>query len=374
MQASPDAHRAFLETRYFAPLDGLRCLSIVAVIGLHALGELDPVFGRGGMGVQLFFVISGFLITTLLLREQERNGRISLRDFYVRRTLRIFPLYYAVLGLYVVLVFAMERHTAEGAAFFHNLPAFLTYTSDWFIPLDRERVIFYFAWSLATEEQFYLFWPCVLYFARSWRTPLVVISALLLGDLAAEAAVGAGWLAQNPVPGRIVTSIATPICMGCILAYACHSPRAFGAAYRVLGRSWSLPAALGLLAVAYGARSTPEILVFVVMTLVLGAACIRPDPGWMRLLANPVARYVGTISYGMYLLHMLALNTARRLPVPDGWPVFLAGLAITVAAAALTYRYFEQPFLRLKDRFGRPRPASGWGEEPRHARVPAVPV
>src|SRR5437870_3157565 len=98
--AMHDARRygEFRQTRYFGALDGLRCLSIVAVVAFHTLrGTSSPIVLRGNLGVDLFFLISGFLITTLLIRERSQYGAISLKKFYIRRTLRIFPLYYAVL-------------------------------------------------------------------------------------------------------------------------------------------------------------------------------------------------------------------------------------------------------------------------------------
>ena len=102
-----DVHDAYLARRYFGELDGLRALAIAMVVWNHSSSGAYR-FGWG-IGVKLFFTISGFLITTLLLRERDRTGTISLHDFYVRRVLRIFPLYFAVLGLYVVLVWFAER-------------------------------------------------------------------------------------------------------------------------------------------------------------------------------------------------------------------------------------------------------------------------
>jgi hypothetical protein len=163
-----DRHRSFLDQRYFPLLDGLRCLAILGVVWYHAAAPsyASGPLSRGFEGVSLFFVISGFLITTLLLREQSETGDISLRSFYLRRTLRIFPVYYGVLAFYALLVFLQERHSTAGAQFWHNLPFFMTYTSDWFVNADSDRVIFLFSWSLATEEQFYLFWPWIIRSAR----------------------------------------------------------------------------------------------------------------------------------------------------------------------------------------------------------------
>jgi peptidoglycan/LPS O-acetylase OafA/YrhL len=135
------AHEEFLRTRIFPGLDGLRCLSIVLVVAYHVSGMHSGFLGRGYLGVALFFSISGFLITSLLLRERESHGHISLARFYGRRSLRIFPLYYAVLAAYVVLTLVFEKGAEERADFFANLPAFLSYTSNWFVPLEPDKRI-----------------------------------------------------------------------------------------------------------------------------------------------------------------------------------------------------------------------------------------
>ena len=116
-----------------------------------------PVLRQGFYGVQVFFVVSGFLITTLLLREMDRYGRISLRDFHIRRALRIWPLYYAVPALYVVNALAVERGTVRAASFLHYLPSFATFTYAWFVSANWPGEMFNLAWTLSTQEQFYFF-------------------------------------------------------------------------------------------------------------------------------------------------------------------------------------------------------------------------
>ena len=158
----------FVAIRRFGALDGLRAMSAIAVVWEHSMVTPIPSSTHKGlhgvhlgfMGVNLFFAISGFLITSLLLRERTGSGGISLRKFYARRALRIFPLYYALLLVHIVLVAAIRRHSPEGIRFFHALPAYATYTCNWLAPGDH--VPFAFAWSLATEEQFYLLWPPLL--------------------------------------------------------------------------------------------------------------------------------------------------------------------------------------------------------------------
>lgn len=233
-------HDTFLGTRVFSSLDGLRCLSIVGVVWFH--GGVLPF---GHYGVDLFFALSGFLITTLLLRERTTRGDISLGAFYMRRTLRIFPLYYAVLAVYVVLVLVFERGTPEGAAFWGNLPAYLTYTSNWFVDLGDGRVIFYFAWSLATEEQFYLFWPWIEKYVRA-RLAVPLMAVLLCIGWTAHAGALDGFLGADSLLRTALASIAPSLGLGVLLAHLLYDRRGFEYAFRLLGSRFAAP--LGLVA------------------------------------------------------------------------------------------------------------------------------
>jgi peptidoglycan/LPS O-acetylase OafA/YrhL len=373
--AASIAHQQYLRVKYFGSLDGLRCLSIILVIGFHCQLVSTNFFRTGQHGVSFFFVISGFLITTLLLREQMKSGAISLKNFYIRRALRIFPLFYASILLYTVLVFLIE-HGPERGAFFHNLPSYLTYTNNWFVNKDAsDRVIFAFAWSLATEEQFYLFWPSVVRFFSKvkWWMPLAIILGLAGIDMAMEILAGLGMINYPwTTTSRFLTSIASSICLGCGLAYVLHRPGGFKIAWKVLGSRAAAPIAMLLLLGTYLlyqhgvglgeenlAHQHRMILFFeppliLAMVVVVGAACIRNDNGIAWLLGNPVIRYVGTISYGLYLLHMLAMNAAKRIRSQHDWLFFLLAFVIAMAMATVSYWMYEQPFLKLKNRFRRP--------------------
>jgi peptidoglycan/LPS O-acetylase OafA/YrhL len=326
------------------------------VIWHHAAGvHHTGLLALGHHGVSLFFALSGFLITTLLLREQVETGAISLRDFYIRRTLRIFPLYYAVVLLYVILVLRFDRTSVAGTEFFSNLPYFLTYTSNLFVIATGPRVIFYFAWSLATEEQFYLFWPWIVRWARVWYVPPMVMAGLLALRLGLEW----GGASGNTLPLRMAMSIAPPICLGCLLAYALHRPKSFALVERVLGRPWSgaLTAGATFAALALG---LPEIVFYLAMAAWVGSCAVAPGSWLAPLLAHPVVRYIGTISYGMYLLHMIAMNAARRIVTQDA-AVFALALVFSVALASVSYRLFERRFLLLKARFSQRRPPAPAG-------------
>ena len=150
------AHRAYLERTRFGALDGLRALAILAVLIHHsALAQEGGAWSRGFLGVDLFFVISGFLITTLLLRERDRAGAISLRGFYWRRALRILPLYYLVVTL-AGIYFVIGRGHLEALQIW---PAYYLFFANF---LTEHIPTLYPTWSLSMEEQFYLIWPLVM--------------------------------------------------------------------------------------------------------------------------------------------------------------------------------------------------------------------
>lgn len=353
------SHADFLAARRFDSLDGLRALSILAVIWHHTCAVAfagGPLGHIGAEGVTLFFAISGFLITSLLVRERDRNARIDLRAFYMRRTLRIFPLYYAVLLLYLALVLVIERHTEVGQQFLQNFPYFLTYTSNWFVSLDG-RTIFYFAWSLAAEEQFYLVWPAVLVAMKTNSRSLALLA------LGISVLVCIEWLAR-PSQGAsgglhwIASRIPMAILFGAAAALALHSPRGFRLlAPLVAGRG----ASAAWLAVVALALVTPEIPRFVLHAALaaLVVACVVNRRHWLAapLAWRPLA-YLGTISYGMYLLHMLAKNLVVKVlgmvtPEPHWLLVFASTTMFATLMASLSFRYFESFFLSRKRQFER---------------------
>lgn len=345
-----DPYDAYRNRKYFGELDGLRTLAIAMVVWNHS-GSGAYRFGWG-IGVKLFFTISGFLITTILLRERDRTGTVSLRNFYVRRVLRIFPLYFAVLGLYVLLVAFAERDPAEQAEFFVNLPAYLTFTANWFVNLDGSRVIFYFAWSLSAQEQFYLVWPSVVCFARRWWVPVALMVAMLGAAGLVHSAVASGRLDDSSLPIRILARIDPTLGLGFLAAYLLHRPEGFRAAWHVVDRSWSAPLAIALLLVQVVVPTTPDLVPRVATLLLVMVCVVRPQNVLAPVLGNWLMRYVGTISYGIYLLHMLNVNVARRI-VPGGSRLVIFALAFpaTVVVAGLSFRYFEQPIMNLKRYF-----------------------
>ena len=355
--SSTERHAAYLRAARFPALDGLRFLSIVPVIWHHSTtGPLAGLLGKGPVGVDLFFAISGFLITSLMLREQRATGRVAVGSFYARRALRIFPLYYAVLALYAVRAWLLPGADPVRAHFFRSLPYWATYTANWWVDFGVPHpVLFAFGWSLATEEQFYVVWPWIVRPSRGWLFPVVAALLLLAADQGVEHGLWLGALPQDSTGRRMVASIASPILMGALLAFLLDRPRGFAVAERVLGHRASAPLALVAVVAMLAADGVPLVAVQVGLVLLVGACCVRPDQGLRWLTDAAPVRWLGTVSYGMYLLHVSAITAARRvLPAGSSVPVvFGVAFALTLVAAWASYRWFERPFLGLRDRWRR---------------------
>ncbi|MEI9952415.1 MAG: acyltransferase [Pseudomonadota bacterium] len=346
------AHDRYLAQRHFGSLDGLRCLSILPVIWHHATPRpLPGIWGKGPAGVDLFFCISGFLITTLLLREKARTGGIALGAFYMRRALRILPLYYAVLLSYVLFALCLSPALPQRAHFFRTLPLYASFSANWFADFGVSHpILFSFAWSLCIEEQFYAFWPWILrWFSARWA--VIAMCTLLIVDCCAERSGIAGY------PGRIITSFAAPIGFGALGALALNERAAFEALFRLLGKAWSAPLALGAVFALVLWPAAPLLVFQASLALLVCACVIVEQQGLAWLLQERVVSYIGAVSYGLYLLNSTAVGVIRRVfpthACNSGF-VFLASLPLALALAALSQRYFEAPFLRLRERFPSP--------------------
>jgi peptidoglycan/LPS O-acetylase OafA/YrhL len=356
------AFDAFKDRRYFGSLDGLRCLSVLAVIWHHTASSAFPgsrLAAAGPQGVTLFFAISGFLITTLLLRERERTGAVNLKPFYIRRTLRIFPLYYAVLAAYVILVLATESDEGRRSEFFANLPYFLTYTSNFAVSLSAAGTIFYFAWSLAAEEQFYAAWP--------WAEKCLVRPALLMLLLLGGAALARFEVAPLPHLLRVALfSIMPALCFGVLTAHLLHRRRSFDIVHRLAGWKLASPVALVTALIILSLPGVPLLPDFILSFLVL-TCVLREDNGLALVLRWKPVQWIGFVSYGMYLMHMLAYNAAKKGLSALDWshPLapFLATTILVTLMASLSYRYYESWFLRLKPSASRPRGEDGRSPE-----------
>jgi len=373
-QGSPPStaqtYEQFQERRVFRALDGFRFISIIAVVWHHTQSSphLQPILGRGFLGVDMFFTLSGFLIVTLLLRERERNGSIDLQKFHIRRALRIFPLYYAVLGL-VVIGLLLKPVAGMAQPFYAELPYHLTLTSNW-IHLTTFMSV---AWSLATEAQFYLIWPPVEKFVKRPAAVLSILAVILvinqLINFHVLDPVLLAWIGPDFSKLEILQATFTPICLGVLLAHILNNAGAYRSLAKLVQANWAPLALMGATLLAcnlpdFGAPlSWQRLLIQILMMLTLGS-CVIHDGGWLsRGLNYAPIRRIGVISYGMYLLHMPARQAAdmilQRLGLASPIALFFLCLVLTIAVSELSFRFYEMPFLKLKNLWGHRKPKAG---------------
>jgi peptidoglycan/LPS O-acetylase OafA/YrhL len=336
-------------------LDGLRALAVGAVVLFHT----SPAAHGGFVGVDVFFVISGFLITTLLLAEAGRTGRIDLRAFWVRRALRLLPALLVMVALTVPLMLTTLRDTVLLPPELAVL-ASLFYVANWAnVAVDVGTGPLTHTWSLSIEEQYYLLWPVVLaaVLARGRRaalvrwlalaTVLVVVSRVLIWETS-----HAGWLFYA------TTSRADGLLLGTLLAVVLTRVPAG----RLLAGRWSEAAAwLGLAGLAVcvavlqpfgGATYAGGLFVVGLCTLLVVHHVAVSDSGLLvRLLSLRPLVVVGTVSYGIYLFHFPVFQAVQHAHPP--WLVqHVLELSLTALLTVASYLLVERPALRLKHRLG----------------------
>lgn len=350
-------------------LDGLRAVAVAAV----AISHWTPNFMVGivpwGTGVQLFFVLSGFLITGILLRSRPADVGLSLGEvlqvFYARRFLRIFPLFYGVLALALIFAVGPIRET---------WPWHVSYLSNWYYARHgHEDAItdpFLHLWSLSVEEQFYLLWPLVALVAGR-RALWIILLATIAGSMLCRLAVA------HFATGITSLRYLTPNCMdalavGGLVAHVRH----YRGDASVRRTAWWL-AIVGFLGLVVSmvplARLTNHadahrvghtfLVIFYGAIVAWAALGFRNLPGW--LLSLGLVRYLGRISYGLYVYHYFAPWVVAAVAAPLGASALLGSrpaqlatyTAFTLGAAVLSWHLYELPLNRLKRHFTYPRAA-----------------
>lgn len=347
----PGQYAARLPSR-IPSLDGLRAISILLVVVGHAISPqafpaLFTMFGHlGNYGVRIFFLISGFLITTLLLKEHDRSGHVSLKNFYIRRALRIFPAFYLYAGAIVVLSSLGMVVLYQG-----DLLHALTYTMNYH--LKRSWYLNHI-WSLSVEEQFYLLWPAVILLAKPRRSLKIAMWVVLLAPVM-RAVMAFGFGASTTSLTRHFQAVSDALATGCLLAGFYNWLGTQRWYMSISGKPW-IPAAAGFLLALSGAGFLFHPLLFYIPGqslanlggILLIDHSIRHPAGWFGRLMNwkPLA-YIGMWSYSIYLWQELFLDhekTGLGIPLPYN-------VILTFAVSILSYYLIEQQFLKLKNRF-----------------------
>ncbi|GAB3744865.1 acyltransferase family protein [Microlunatus parietis] len=331
---------------YLPPLDGIRAFAVVAVVLFHTV---VPWFPGGGVGVDVFFVLSGFLITRILVAELDRTGRISFGRFYLRRALRLLPALFALAitltAAYLVLQDGAEQRESLFAVF-----AALTYIASPVLASGHHLGPLTHTWSLSVEEYFYVVWPLVLLLVtvRARRLRLPIIAALAALAVVYRLVVTlAGWPVERV--HYAADTRASDLLIGCALALVLARHRL------PLRDVHAVPAALFL--VAFVVLPDPVtspfyryggFLAVAVAAAVLIAIVVQSRQGpTAKLLGSAPLVWIGKRSYGIYLWNP-PLSAFAGFALPQGMPVVAVVLVLSFVVPALSYRIVEQPFLRLK--------------------------
>lgn len=351
--------------RFYRPeLDALRLFAFLGVLIHHGAarpGAFLIVRKAGAFGLSLFFLLSAYLITELLLREREKWGTVHLKSFYVRRVLRIWPLYFTAL-LACIAIAKISHQPMQHMA----IAGFALFIANW-VPRAEHVGFFGAMWSISIEEQFYVIWPVL----AKWRgrASVAIASAILITASAATIVLLSfrTWMLWYNTFVEFLF-FGTGALLAIFLGEKAVSLKGFSRLplFAAGLASWGVAAGIGVgtdrvpaltmprLYIGYGAADLGAVLIFLAF---LGASSIP----------RPIV-YLGKISYGLYVVHLFALSVTNRiLPsiVTSHAPLWqiaaVDGLAflISVGLAAFSYRFLEKPFLKLKERFAfvKSRPA-----------------
>jgi peptidoglycan/LPS O-acetylase OafA/YrhL len=339
---------------YWPELDGMRALAVFAVLAVHA----DLPFALGGhIGVDVFFVLSGFLITFLMLEETSSTGTVGLRAFYARRALRLLPALFALLAVLSILVLVGWDRVPEETA--RGIPAAAFYYGNWLRAFEHTLGWLDHTWSLSIEEQFYMLWPAAFLVVGLAKRNRNIVA---IGLLSLALAVGLyRWGFWSHDAYRAINSFDTradTLLIGCAIAFGLP---AIGLSTRVL-KVAGLVALLGLAvwfvalpsrSYAYlgpGATVVPLLAATVLVAILKGAL-----PVLQRWLAWGPLVYLGRISYGIYIWHYPVFRLWRLGLHGIDIPLQLVRVAVAVLLAVASYHLLEARFLRLRGRMRRIR-------------------
>lgn len=351
--------------KYIKEIDSLRALAILAVIFAHWAPGTFSKFSLGGFGVHFFFVLSGYLITRILL-----EGRVNvdstkgsyftlIKYFYIRRSLRIFPIYY--ITILVLLLFRKFSNVDFNEAFIYCI----TYTTNfYFFRIGHWQGQISHLWSLAVEEQFYLVWPWVIIFTNKKYLLHIIVFFIIFG-LASEY-----YFNGIPKGDLLPNTCFDGFSLGALLAWVLIFKKDFKEKFYKLAFVLGVLAAFIFLVLILWLKIHINIpsrfLTFIISIWILTYVVINAENNTLQIkfiLHNPILLFIGKISYGMYLYHFIIpgllntnlINKYINPHLPDlffinhfKWLFFFENFFLLIIISWLSYIFIEKRFLRLK--------------------------
>ncbi len=324
----------FWEAPYFPALDGLRAISLLLVIGGHARTDL-PIkqYFSGGLGVGIFFVLSGFLITILLLREERAAGTVSLGAFYIRRAFRILPPYFLTIGVYLLVGLIPSQHELR-LKFLNGLPYFLTLRNE-YVPKGL-AVAFTHSWSLSVEEKFYFVWPLLFFFMLRklkgrWAVVPITIIPLLVS-------------ATRSLPLAYFSLL-----LGCCIAIALDGLRSKQVqVLSFIERIPTMPAVIVWVLSYLASLGGTFRVSFILSTAALLPVLLLKESLFSRILGSRICIYVGKRTYSMYLFHAFCLTLLEDKVIHPATNTRYLGVVVfayllSLGVASIVYVVLERP-------------------------------
>jgi peptidoglycan/LPS O-acetylase OafA/YrhL len=375
---TPVAHKE-LKKIFFPNLDGLRFIAFFAVFFHHSLivSCFAPDTGsslhqfilslkeNGALGVNLFFVLSGFLITYLLLSEKKEFGKINIPNFYIRRVLRIWPLYYTMVAAGFILFPFIKKLGGEVSDEIHSPGFYLFFISNFEMIRKgfADSSILNVLWSVGVEEQFYLVWPVLLFLvpAKNMMKVFIILIGITLFFR---------WynMGDNQINYFHSLAVFSDMVVGGISAWLVFSFNSFKEAIKEMSKKiivLTYVTALVLILLRYIVFSNPVAVIFERLLFSLFFAFVILEQNFAnnsfyKLGSNKFLTKWGNYTYGLYCLHTIGLLGAHiisenLLQLHNNWLIMLFdytfGFALTMVMARLSYKLLEAPFLKLKNKF-----------------------
>ena len=347
---------------YIPGLDGLRALAVIAVIAYHS--EIESVPG-GFLGVEIFFVISGYLITALLLEEFNSNQRIDLKQFWARRARRLLPALFLYVAGSIALAYSMAEDVIPTKG---EIISTLGYVYNWFgifqeisyTDAFERKNFFHHLWSLAVEEQFYLLWPVLVLYLQKYLSKRVTTILISLGIATSTVLM---WVMYQPFedPLRLyygTDTRASALLIGALLAYMWRPWNAQDTKLYALAKKILFPVGFGAVVVLIWANMyytllMPDseqlfrggFLLTSIITAIVLASIVTPGSKLSNVLGFAPLVWIGKRSYGLYLWHWPVFQLTReRVDVDiNGWELFAVRMFVTLILVEISYQYIERP-------------------------------